>query len=73
MPDAHGWIRVEDALPEDSKPKWVIASGDFQGAYYTPGELEMWFMTSRDRPDGPPLYDVTHWQPQQYPEPPEDE
>ncbi|KKK84675.1 hypothetical protein LCGC14_2781010 [marine sediment metagenome] len=67
MPDKNGWIRVEDALPEMPSWQWVWPVGK-QGhdGYYS-----RWDGVWRNKLGNE--IEVTHYQPQQYPEPPEDE
>ena len=75
MPDKNGWTRVEDGLPEDGEQ--VYARFAVSKVYEERG------FKARPFPDmrtvaitWPPAFKiafVTHWQPQQYPDPPEDE
>ncbi|KKM00067.1 hypothetical protein LCGC14_1808160 [marine sediment metagenome] len=71
MPDANGWIRVEDALPKTPKWRWVWTPNQ---RYPGPTNVTTATFTQGDWRDwaGHILY-VTHHQPQQYPAPPEDD
>lgn len=70
MPDAHGWIKVEDALPKNPKWRWAWLPKNLLplftnvvDAFYAHGE----WRDSMHR-----VIEPTHHQPMKYPEPPED-
>ena len=69
MPDKNGWTRVEDGLPKIRAKVWLwddclgraIPGAEWNGYWWNfPGG-----QMDKNEP--------SHWQPQQYPEPPEDE
>ncbi len=77
MPDKNGWTRVEDGLPELEVEMWawrpIPGSSTREGS--SVGELlDATFWGKEWSADGmASIGGITHWQPQQYPEPPEDE